>query len=263
MISPYRMLWGLYALPGVVAFVVWYGSLYFPFTAQPPAASGIQLRVMTFNVATPTPSDTEFQQRLDIIEAIDADIVGLQESIELPSDVIPYPYTYTESSMTLWSRYPIDTNSIKFTGSPGIPVALRVEVLVGNTPISVYVFHPKRPVLSVRPLLYDPSLRTQHVRQVITDIQNEQNPVIVLCDCNMGYRTDDYQILAGELVDSWRQRGFGLGLTAPVGQNDSPVLLLRSDIIWHTNDITTMTIEVYNDSGGSDHLPIFAELALN
>lgn len=263
LISPYRSIWIIYAAPGLIAFIAWYGWLFFPKQAINLPSDSITLRVATFNVAGNFYGDQSLRPVLDF----DADILGTQEtSLDFMNALVPYyPYYVQNGQIVIFSRYPILEEEIRIIGSPPsllTPIALRVVVNVNNKNISVYIAHPKRPELEVRPLIYDDAERKSGVSILIESLEQETNPVIMLCDCNMGDRSDDYKKLKHFLQDGWYQRGWGLGLTAPANQKDTPIPLLRSDMIWHSKEIITVSIKRGNDSGDSDHYPVLAEIAV-
>ncbi len=264
-LSPHRWLWTLYALPGCIMFVVWYGRLFVPKRPRsvPPARK--PLRVFTYNIAV---IGENIQATLHQIRQFDADIIGLQESYGwrvVNPEIEGYPYCLNVYSYTLLSQYPFDRTQTYLLGvKPGrtMPVALRTVLDVEGTPISLYIVHPKRPHLSIRPLIYDSSERYAGVDDLIWHVQAERNPTLMIGDCNMGYRSTDYRRLAHILIDSWRAQGFGLGLTAPADPEDTMIPLLRSDIIWHSAHFTPHRVGVWRNAGGADHYPVWAELSL-
>ena len=122
--------------------------------------------------------------------------------------------------------------------------------------------HSVRPDIDIPALSYDAEERRAGTQDVIAAVRQEQNPVIVLCDCNMPDQTEDYGAMAQILSDSWRERGFGLGFTDPATRDRFPFPLVRGDYIWHTAGLQTISIQVWPDGGGSDHFPILAQLTL-
>jgi endonuclease/exonuclease/phosphatase family metal-dependent hydrolase len=275
LVAPYRRFWALYALPGALAFLVWFGPLYAPwrpFLPEPDA--DLSFTVATYNIAG---DDGEFRfdyeartgsaATLGVIGDLDADILGIQEANNeavIDSLLEVYPYHARHDDLALFSRYPINDDSIFLVDSPERRrvVALRAVVTVEEQPISVYVMHTWRPEVSLRPLGYDGRERAAGIRDAVAAFETEDNPVLVLCDCNLSPHTDDYGVLADVLRDSWRERGFGLGLTAPDNKSDVPVMLLRSDYIWHGDTLDVLAIKVWGSSGDSDHRPLWARFGL-
>ena len=255
-------LWRLYGVPGVVMLVLWYGRLFIP-----KGMSSYQDRaitVATYNIET---INDFFDKRLAVVKALDADIIGLQESwgwhVACPQ--LDGYYRISGHGFNLLTRFPYipeETVLIGVTKGRSMPVGLRTVLLIAGLYVSVYVVHPKRPQINIRPLIYNGNERTAGVNDLVWMVEHENNPVIMIGDCNMGFRSEDYRQLRKHLVDSWRQRGWGLGLTAPAQQTDTPLRLLRSDMIWHSSDIQTHAIRVWPDAGKSDHYPLCATLNL-
>jgi vancomycin resistance protein VanJ len=288
LLAPFRRFWVLYTLPGVVAFVAWYSPLYVPDHWFRSADSDLQLTVATYNLAAVR---HDAWRTRNVLLAMEPDVFGLQEvgnggrtlMVSL-QDV--YPYMVRDDDLpgsdmpiskrperlggyALLSKYPfLDGESRVLlyypeqAGENGARLGFRVVVDVDGQPVSVYVVHPLRPAITVRPLEYDARARAQGVRVIADALRQEIYPTVLLCDCNFSPQTDDYGVLSGLLTDAWRERGFGLGLTAPADPDDTPLRLMRSDYIWHSAAFTTLQIKVWPDSGASDHRPVWAELGL-
>ncbi|MBN1202582.1 MAG: endonuclease/exonuclease/phosphatase family protein [Anaerolineae bacterium] len=273
-LSPYRRFWVIYALPGFIMFWVWFGALFSPWRLS-NTDQGTGLVVATFNIKS---EDTVIEKRLAVVRDLDADIIGLQElsGAEVIAELKRlYPYhvigleiqtdqqTVNESGLGIFSRYPIDESETYLIGNKPErqhPVALRTVITNDQKSISVYVMHPLRPTITIRPAEYNGSERHDGIQDAMGFIHQEQNPVVILCDCNLSSATEDYSLLAGSLVDSWQDAGFGFGLTAPSDNNDTPFMLMRSDYVWHSPDMDTISVTVWPDSGGSDHRPVRAQL---
>ena len=198
LISPYHHIWLVYTVPGIVMFFVWYGVLFIPKAKPeiPPEATTI--RVATYNVQTITAG---FENRVRVMSDIDADIVGLQESsywyifsVSAPQ----YEYQLNMGAFTVLSHYPLIEDETFLIGNRPdrrVPVALRTVADIDGQYISIYVMHPLRPRITVRPLIYDGAERTAGVKDVVWELEDDPNPIIILCDCNMAYRSDDYALL--------------------------------------------------------------------
>jgi endonuclease/exonuclease/phosphatase family metal-dependent hydrolase len=52
-----------------------------------------------------------------------------------------------------------------------------------------------------------------------------------------------------------------MGFTFPVGRRPFPPVV-RLDYVFHDDHFRTLSAHVWQDSGGSDHLPVIASLAL-
>lgn len=260
----YRLYWMLLAIPGCLAFLIWYGPYFLP--KDSPAATET-VSVLTYNVGSSLfdsgAGDIPGQVRT-IFEG-DADLVALQESGEtLVSELEgAYPHMVSERELTLLSNYPIVADSTDvITGGPSgffsHPVALRNLVDIDGQQVAVYVVHLVRPRSQLAFLDYDPFERNEATEVIIEAVQAETAPVILLCDCNMSDRTDDYQAYDRLLDDAWRVAGTGLGFTAPV---DNPFPITRTDYIWLDERFTPTSVQVIN-STSSDHFPVRATISL-
>lgn len=145
--------------------------------------------------------------------------------------------------------------------STWVVAAVKVVVDVEGIPVSVYSLHATRPSLTLRPFVYKTDWRSDDVAGLVKVVANDPNPVIVFCDCNFSDATEDYQLMTTVLQDAWKQKGVGLGLTAPVPDRNGgfPILLLRSDYIWHTHHFETVSVDIL-PIDASDHFPVFARL---
>ena len=95
--------------------------------------------------------------------------------------------------------------------------------------------------------------------------------VVVAGDFNLTDQTPEYRALLGTgLLDAHREAGWGFGDTFPAGrrvriagrQLTIPFPLLRLDYVWHSRELATRQARVWSSSGGSDHLPVVADLVL-
>ena len=256
---PHRLIWALYNLPGVIAFVIWYAPLFLPKMAQPVATT---FTTATYNIT----GRTNLEQKVAVIQEMDVDLLGIQETAtrtlaEDLSDLYPYHQGYTE--LEVYSRFPLSEAVVVETPTFSVkPVVMKMTADIDGTVVSVYVAHPERPTTVLWPPAYDGALRHQAIQTLVQSLGDDPNPVLLLCDCNMSDQTGDYNQLTHVLADSWREVGFGLGLTSPGNGRLWPFPLLRSDYIWHSSQIVAQSINVWYDTGSSDHYPVKATLGL-
>jgi endonuclease/exonuclease/phosphatase family metal-dependent hydrolase len=256
--------WILYNLPGVLMLVIWYGPLFLLGGSGEVQNGVLDLTVATYNVGGARQNREEIR---DEILAMDADLVALQEAyssflVHLEGD---YPNIIHVESIALVSRYPIVEQpfAVQEGDSANARVgAFRTLVMIDEQPVAVYVLHPARPELDLRRLEYDSEALDRVITQVAAQLEQEVYPVILLCDCNLSDKSDDYQLLARSLQDGWRQAGQGFGFTAPANNwYRIPFLLVRSDYIWFSPHFEIENIEV-QPGLYSDHLPVWAKLVL-
>jgi endonuclease/exonuclease/phosphatase family metal-dependent hydrolase len=79
----------------------------------------------------------------------------------------------------------------------------------------------------------------------------------------LGERTKAYRELATHFTDSYRESGWGLGLTFPYhahwGNIPLPMPLVRIDYIFHSPDLGANQATVFC-RGGSDHCYVISQL---
>lgn len=267
-LSSHWRVWAALHLPALLAFIIWFAPLFEPpFT---PPTFETPIRVATFNIKNMGDPDAI----MDIIRAIDADIIALQEApIETTAALLTeqYPYIATLQYLTLASRYPIVDGELvrveeQWRGSgyvePNRIVTMRVLIEIEGQPVAVYNSHPMRPLFSIRPTVYESWRRRLSTFNLVRAIQKENYPILLLCDCNMADKTDDYKQIDRYLNDAWQEVGSGFGFTAPNNIDDIPFRLLRSDYIWYSDAFVPVAVETWPESATADHLPVVATIGL-
>lgn len=246
--------------------------LYVPAQAAPPATAQT-VSVLSYNLLA---HERDFSAATDIIRAQSADIVALQEvtfgAARAVADLYPYsalhPKPIGTQGQAILSRYPILEDA--FFQNEGLSVVLGhqrsvldvegVRVVVYN----VHMIHPGMTQLEV-------AQRSADVAGVLARATQDAqtNPVLLMGDFNLTPYTADYAALSAHFTDAYRQAGTGLGYTFPVMPPRAPRLwrlmppLARIDYIFHTpTDWLALDAHVLTSSGGSDHLPLAATLAL-
>jgi vancomycin resistance protein VanJ len=276
MLARKRTLWaGLAA-----ALLLWaylYGQLFVPRPA-PALARDDGLKVMTFNTLV---TNSQPARVIAAIRASAADVVALQELSPWVAAMIEreltreYPYQALapqrdDSGMGLISRYPLRPSKAQPPADwRRIPQVLELDLR--GTPILLINIHAASPVF---PDMEASVRERERQAQTIADFATAHpQPLIVLGDFNAGDLSTAYQIVAGTLVDSWREVGWGLGHTFPgeVGPGTSrptvlgipvPMWLVRIDYIFHSQHWRAVTAEIGPWDRSSDHRPVVAQLVL-
>jgi endonuclease/exonuclease/phosphatase (EEP) superfamily protein YafD len=136
-------------------------------------------------------------------------------------------------------------------------------VSVNGSPLAVYAVHAIAPAFGRETHGHGPYYaRGSADIAELTRRATSGGPAIMLGDFNMSDISDDYHVIAGAgLVDSFREAGYGFGMTWPVqgwrrGQTNP---LIRIDYIWHTTEF--MATDAFTGQyATSDHFPIIADL---
>jgi endonuclease/exonuclease/phosphatase (EEP) superfamily protein YafD len=282
------------ALPWLI-FAWLYGALFIPrlplVPAAPPPDAPV-LRVMTHNVlAASRPADDLVQTVMDA----NPDVLLVQEltpSLARALDgalAAGYPYRRLHpggwTGMGLWSRYPLVSEEV-WDGSILGAHWQHAVLDVGGRRLHVVNLHLTSPRARWRPIGASPvppipletseSLQRRNVevgRLVprLRTLAAGPEAALVAGDFNLTDQTPEYDALrqAG-FGDAFRSAGWGFGTTFPVGRIvhlrgrslPIPVPLVRIDYILYSPAITIQRAAVWPTSGGSDHLPVVADLTL-
>ncbi len=258
------------ALLGVcsVMFLWLFGGLFLPQSIRvsnhPSGSYSRKLTVMTYNLGNgiaPTEHLTE------VIVSSNADIVAIQEmtAAQIPglksTLQVPYPYQVFHGAeipgIGLLSKYPIVQHEVLIMqGSHPYLIGI---LQLGEESLRVIVAHPS--------VAFGPGAPQSPTRAdipMLAELAVEGEKTIVLGDLNFTDQNEGYDLLiSAGLMDTFRAAGYGFGFTYPQRTwSGKPFLpLIRIDFILVTKDLHPLNAWVGSD-GGSDHLPMLAELSL-
>jgi len=277
-----RMFLALLVPSGVAAFL-WLGT-FLPARALGPAVPdrASTISVMTFNVEAGN-------RDLDDLEAAilgsGAQLVALQElnegiGVALAqrlnathpyADLAPCPPCGDWGSLGVLSAFPLE------------PVAADLGGPSERNPQLTLMHHPRGDVLVVNvhnlstprfPQIWPEEITRaigsrEAVAEALAELaRNTSTPLLAVGDFNTTERSGAYRIITRELEDSWRALGFGFGSTFHGGApEDSPARLslpnwlLRIDYVFHSRDLTTLSVKVAPWRHASDHRPVTAVVA--
>jgi vancomycin resistance protein VanJ len=238
----------LAALAVVVPLVVWLVALG---AAWLPSGGGTpDLRVANQNVDA---DNTNPAATIRNVAATHADVIGLEEVTASSAPVIAmaltdtYPYHEQESTVQLWSRYPISDFSGVDLGLSWTR-ALRAEVATPKGAVTVYVVH----LASAR--AGQTATRDSTMDALVDRLRTDTSArIVMLGDLNTASTDRVLAPLAHLLRDTQAAAGRGLGFTWP-----SSFPLTRPDHIM-TRGLTATQSNVV-DTSGSDHRAITAGL---
>jgi vancomycin resistance protein VanJ len=233
---------------------------YRPAVATPPTA--LTVRVLSYNTWSRNADDGRIA---GVVLRSSPDILLLQE---IEADVFtrvlerlrvrePGLYsTYDRDLMqAVVSRYPTEPQaSLRDKGH-----AQKVVVRSPAGPITVYNVHPQRSGGWTR--------RYDEVAALLEgDILRESGPVLVGGDFNVTPHSQMYLLLARHLRNAHDEAGSGVGFTFPSSARPAfgvvPIApLLRIDHVFFSGHFLALSAGTVDDAGGSDHHPVFAELA--
>ena len=248
------------------AFVWLFGSLFIPrnikWGINAPNEQSSTIIVMSYNFGNGLASPDSL---ITVINGSGADIVAMQdmtlnqiEGLKLGLlNVYPFQVIHGAgiSGIGLLSRYPILEDQL-FSLRGSNPY-LQAKLQVGDDILTVIVVHPP---VSFGP--GGPDAPSRADLPVLAEMAVKNDTTVLLGDLNFTDQNEGYSCLQrARLVDAFRAAGFGLGLTYPKRRySGAPFLpLIRIDYIFVTDDILPVRAWVGED-GGSDHLPVLAEL---
>lgn len=275
----------LLLLPACIAFVWHYGAFFVPRTPAPlatapahlataPAQEGRIINLLTYNLLA---NKRDPQLILDAIQAIDADIVALQEvDAAYEADILrtfgrQYRFIRLHPELEngtkgqgILSKFPIMQDTYwEFSDLPYQLGYQRVIVRIDGVDVVLHNVHPTHPGISGK--FFDPSNRNEEIRRLMEEVfpPDYDYPFLAVGDFNMPDLSEDYRRITATLTDSWRVAGWGMGWTFKlVGSSPIPPFL-RLDYVFYGRGFTALSAEVGANAYGSDHHPLQVKLLFN
>jgi endonuclease/exonuclease/phosphatase (EEP) superfamily protein YafD len=261
----------------LLLWVVIYGPYLIPKPAAP--AAGPDLRVLSYNVGG-SRGDAQADAVVAVVTALGPDAVCLVEGSDSSLAAIGaglrprYPEQIGTSGMLVLSRFPLldETSTDWLDGAKG---SLDVTLEVDHRLVTLSVVQLQRsesyPGLRAGPVRL---LRTGHgfstaardaaVDQLVARLGRAPGTRVLVGDFNMTPSSHAYGALTEVLRDAFFEVGWGPGHTYPSSLRSVglglPLPLVRIDYIFHSADLVARRAWV-GPNGGSDHLPILADLA--
>jgi endonuclease/exonuclease/phosphatase (EEP) superfamily protein YafD len=235
-----------------------------------PVAAAPRLSILTYNTHLEA---VMLEPMVQVIRDANADVVNLQEvtrelGARLRADLADrYPYTYETqdtdvyNGQMLLSAYPI----LEQEAWPHPRRLLRAQIAVNGTPVTLYNIHPTSPgsvAMSIEP-------RGEEIVFALDLIAAETTPVLLMGDFNMEPFGRDYDQVSAVLTDAWAAVGEGPGFTYPDYRYPQaqvnarfptrlPTPIIRIDYVFYSPGLQAVEAQVWPDSGGSDHRPLYA-----
>lgn len=254
-----RMGWTILIVGLVNAFYV--APLFWGRQEVPPQAP--TMRVVSFNVQG---QNEEYQQVIEFLRRVDADVVFLHEANRLWEEALSQAIAESSlayhrhpsrpdhlifSTLTLTRVRPSDVTSHGWAEREAR--AMEVMIGVGDTEVTLLGIHPLAPTNPRRT-----SLRDAQFQFVARWAENSTGPTVVTGDFNATPWSHVFAPLADAGLRN-SQRGFGLAPTFPVDGN----LFTRIPIdhLLHSPHLVVADRWLGPDLG-SDHFPLVVDLAL-
>jgi endonuclease/exonuclease/phosphatase (EEP) superfamily protein YafD len=240
-----------------------YAPLFMP-RLNPALAAGDSLKVMSYNIWG---RNQHLDEAITLIKQEQPDILLLQEVtprimralrthlIDLyPDGEIHLAYE-PEIGQVIISRYPV--RSVESDVDNGRTQKVIVDLPIG--PVAVWNAHPYAP-LAWR-------AQQQQIAHLAGEIAAINDPLIVGGDFNTTDQTEAYTMLSRQLNNAHWDTGWGFGFSFPSavprirGKVAFPSMV-RIDHIFYSEHFFARQAGTLPNSGGSDHLPVVAELLL-
>lgn len=260
----------------ILIFFSVYGAYFRP-NFHPPSPN---LRVMTYNILC---SDKQYADKAAMIRKYAPDLIALQE---VPADALPhlenelgdhYPYiawgtpvsdhVSSRCSTAIVSKTPFEEQIVL---DPGVARSMvLIETVVDQQPLVFISAHIQPSYWALhRPWPEIPAGLTEYLKEQKQEVefleriasQYESKPVILGCDCNTHEPTQTYHLLTQFWDNSAAATGWRFGASIDGGNVDR--VFNHIDYIMIHGDVSAVTTYRIQDSAGSDHLPVIADLKL-
>ena len=266
----------------IALFLTFWGNLFWPIL---PAAEANRtadtITAATYNLLY---SNSDRDRLQTVIDQINPDLIGLQEvnphlirylERENPAELSHHAYYEVGfERIGFSSRFPIiETAPLQLPhGSLAVYAKLDLGASKKNEqPLHLFVAHlAENDFVDNRPRqIWRSGLKTgqygERIEQVNFLLQKieaigRNEPVILLCDCNMTEGSGAYRHLSSRLNDGYRQIGRGFGHS--VHPKKVSLRIARIDYVWHSHDLQPVSGYVA-DQIGSDHYPVVIQFEPN
>lgn len=254
--------------------VALFSFLYYPYLIpkfnQTPESTGIQLRVMTYNVLF---SNFDYDAVAKVVLADQHDLVALQEVQPEMMDALKerlqdqYPFSIMGNqnnfgTTAVFSRHPFSESYVLNLEVDRPAVVIKTEIdgqqiTFVSAHLLAYGFRWIRIVDFPRVVMERTAEQNRQVEIILNDLAEETNSVILACDCNTYETASSYRLLEDWLTNSTRSAGWNPLQPKPAGvhvDND----LRHIDYIWFRGALSPVGVYTVTDTGGSDHRPVIA-----
>lgn len=234
-------------------------------------ASRVNLIVMTYNVLY---NNSDYDGIARVILTHHPDLVALQEVLpETMSELEirlegEYPYsihgTNKDYGVTaVFSHYPLTEVEVLTLGEDHRAVI--AKTIINDQTVTFVAVHLRayglqwvRPIRNIpKEIVIRTKAQNRQVEILWEELQNEQGPVIIGCDCNSKETSSSYRMLDRWFNTAAYQVGWQLpGIQRAGARQD--ISMEHIDYIWYRGKLEPLAAYRIIDSGGSDHHPVLA-----
>ena len=269
-----RFRWMIPLLIQIFLFTQLYTPYLFPHSLSPTIRDGNTLKVMTYNVLF---SNSDYDAVAGVILKYLPDVVASQEvqpkiMNELEKRLeneYPYSLMGTQNdygTTAVFSRHPIIESSVLDLAAdrPAVVVKIKINdeeftfVAVHLLAYNLWWTKPKDIPATIMERTFN---QNRQAEIILERLKQESGTVIIGCDCNSYETSSSYRILDEWLDNSARDDGWFFGVDDMLGlQQDN--YLQHIDYVWYRGTVEPIIVSKVTDSGGSDHLPVFAVFSI-
>lgn len=240
-----------------------YAPLFLP-RFNPALAAGDSLKVMSYNIWG---RNQHLDAAITLIKQEQPDILLLQEVNPRIIRALRAHLTDLYPDADFYLAYEPDLGQVVISRYPVRPVESAVDngrtqkaiVDLPAGPVAVWNAHPYAPLAW--------GAQQRQIAHLARDIATVDGPLIVGGDFNTTDQTEAYSMLSRQLHNAHWDTGWGFGFSFPSsvprirGKVAFPSMV-RIDHIFYSEHFFARQAGTLSNSGGSDHLPVVAELSL-
>jgi endonuclease/exonuclease/phosphatase (EEP) superfamily protein YafD len=253
----------------IVIFVWLYRPYLFPGFANVDDHA-MDLTAMTYNVLY---SNLKYDDVAKVILTYHPDLVALQEVqpemmkalVERLADNYPFSMIGTPNNFgttAVFSRYPFSAAYVLdlHADRPAVIVKTRVhddEITFVSAHLMAYGLRWVGLRNIPKAVMEMTTAQNEQVRILLTELENGNGLVLLGCDCNSKETSSSYRILDQVLNSAAHDVGW-LWNGSEVAGLKADKDLQHIDYVWYRGAVDPLRVYKIKDSGGSDHLPVFA-----
>lgn len=249
--------WRLSAL--LLAVTAANGAMVLPwYIGEPEAAGRETLSLLLANVYL---DNGDAKPLIDIVEREDPDLILVLELTpgyreQLKALDATYPHTVADVrhdpyGIGLWSRRPLNASAVLATPPRDLP-SLTVDIDFDGAPLTVVSTHPSQPLGNA-----NYAARNLQLAAIGDLVAATPGSVVLAGDLNISMWAANYRAFESRsnLVNA--RHGFGI---LPTWPTDLPFAMIPIDHALVSSDLAVIDTRIPGDVG-SDHLPLFVEIA--
>jgi endonuclease/exonuclease/phosphatase (EEP) superfamily protein YafD len=257
-------------IPALLLFGAQYINFFLPNYVQvPESARG--LRVLTFNLGSYV---QDYDRVVALIRSANAEIVAVQEMLSPLASVLTTELADLYAYQALHPRDDFARGVGIFSQYPILEDMYLDQIVLGGQRTRISLSDEQTiTLLNVHPVPprifggFDSTVRSEEIAASLDLATSETNPLLLIGDFNITDQTEDYARITARYDDAFRESGTGFGFTFPhLARIATPLRVLppflRIDYVFFSSHWISLDAYVLPDHGGSDHYPLYAELAL-